>query len=218
MRASQLSAEYAGNRVNSFSSISEDAILANITLTLFKGPDSATSTLPKNIQEAVIEQLRLSQRRLGTSNVYVGSLLTAVPTVQDINECLSSDLNDCPANLSICSNSMGSFSCSCPPGYADRHLEDPLRSGRICQTCEEAYCNQHGICLLDKMGKKICQCTGWYIGSTCQTDGQVVAVACGSSAIAVILIAITLLFLLRWRLVVLSIYWHTISNAYISIL
>ena len=71
----------------------------------------------------------------------------------------------------------------------------------MCETCEDAFCNQHGLCLLSDAGKKTCQCNGWYIGTHCETDGQVVAVACGSSAIALILIAVTLVFLLRWRYV-----------------
>ncbi|OQV23280.1 hypothetical protein BV898_02731 [Hypsibius exemplaris] len=200
MRATGFVNEYAGSKLNTFASISEDGLLANVTLNLFKSSTTTAdpSNLPTVLQQTATEQLRLSQRRLGESSLYVGSLLTAIPGVQDINECLTPDLNDCPANASTCSNNIGSFSCTCRPGYGDRHASDPLRMGRSCETCEESYCNQHGICLLDSKGQKVCQCNGWYIGTTCQTDGQVVAVACGSSAIAVILIAITLVFLLRW--------------------
>ena len=201
MRMSKLGTDYAGSRLNSFSAIADDGLLANTTITLFKGLTTEEPvSLPATIQEVATQQLTFLQRRLGNSNLYVGSLLTVVPGVQDINECSSPELNNCPANVSTCSNTVGSFVCACRPGYGDRHAGDPLRSGRTCETCEEAYCNLHGVCLLDGAGGgKICRCNGWYIGATCGTDGQVVAVACGSSAIAVILIAITLVFLLRWR-------------------
>ncbi|GAU89139.1 hypothetical protein RvY_01724-2 [Ramazzottius varieornatus] len=202
MRATSFAPQYVGSHVNSFSAFAED-LLANVTVTFFPPSNLLSDTnslaLTTRLQEAILDKLRESERRLGISNVYVSSLLTAVAGVQDINECAFRDLNDCAANNSICTNTPGTFLCTCRAGYGDRYASDPLRSGRVCETCEDAFCNQHGICLLSDAGKKTCQCNGWYIGTHCETDGQVVAVACGSSAIALILIAVTLVFLLRWR-------------------
>lgn len=182
--------------VNWFGPFSE-GILANITVTFVKTADGDPSTLPTHLQEILLDSLRRSERRLGESHLFVGNLLNAVPGVQDINECISGDLNDCNASA-VCSNMPGSYMCTCKPGYADRHGSDPLRSGRTCEACEEAFCSQRGVCLMGPSGKT-CQCNGWHLGVNCQTDGQVVAVACGSCALAVILIAIALIFLLRWR-------------------
>ncbi|XP_055332861.1 uncharacterized protein LOC129584639 isoform X2 [Paramacrobiotus metropolitanus] len=191
-----LNTAFVSSRLNSFAPFSDD-LLANSTVLLLKNRVNVDGTqLSRHLQEVMLEGLRKNERRLGKSRLFVSNFLNAVPGVQDIDECLSTDLNDCNASA-VCSNTPGSYSCTCKPGYGDRFAGDPVLAGRSCEPCEEAYCNQHGVCLMTSTGKT-CQCNGWYIGATCQTDGQVVAVACGSSAVALILIAVTLIFLLRW--------------------
>lgn len=49
----------------------------------------------------------------------------------DIDECGSQKLNDCP-HSSICTNTEGSYYCSCMPGYYDDSSFYFLLAGRYC--------------------------------------------------------------------------------------
>jgi hypothetical protein len=44
------------------------------------------------------------------SNVYINSIL-------DINECAADNLNSCDKTLGVCTNTDGSYTCQCKPGY-----------------------------------------------------------------------------------------------------
>jgi len=63
----------------------------------------------------------------------------------DLDECVSSELNDCHPSAS-CTNTFGGFTCSCNPGLKDPHRDNPERSGRICLTCPSTHCNNRGTC------------------------------------------------------------------------
>ncbi|CAH1254029.1 COL6A3 [Branchiostoma lanceolatum] len=49
-------------------------------------------------------------------------------TFEDFDECQNETNNDCSAN-GFCTNTVGSFMCSCKPGYTDQQLN---RTGRVC--------------------------------------------------------------------------------------
>lgn len=104
----------------------------------------------------------------------------------------------------MCTNVWGSFHCQCIQGLRDPWSDQAQRSGRECQTCPDAYCNNRGTCSFDPSGtNQICECLGSYYGAQCEVDGEVLAVAIGASVIAVIIIVLTLICLVMW-----SRRWH----------
>ncbi|XP_068710852.1 adhesion G protein-coupled receptor E2-like isoform X3 [Montipora foliosa] len=88
---------------------------------------------------------------------------------QDLNECLSEDLNSCPSNT-VCINTIGSHKCSCLPGYK--------RSGRACKDIDECSlrihnCSVNATCN-NTIGSFNCNCLKGFQGDgeTC-TDVDV---------------------------------------------
>ncbi|CAH1773875.1 unnamed protein product [Owenia fusiformis] len=101
---------------------------------------------------------------LGNSTIFASSTTSAL-IVSDIDECASSELNDCDANA-ICSNSAGSFTCSCNSGFSD--IPATNRPGRICtEQCNDTTCLNDGVCL-ERLGNTTeCICKDGFIGETC---------------------------------------------------
>ena len=52
---------------------------------------------------------------------------------------------------------------------------------------------------MDTAGARVCECEGNFYGDQCQIDGEVLAVAIGTSVAAVIIIVLTLVCLCMWR-------------------
>ncbi|KPI96671.1 Protocadherin Fat 4 [Papilio xuthus] len=117
---------------------------------------------------------------------------------QDVDECASSDLNDCH-QLAACTNTWGAFKCMCPDTTLDA-AEGSGRAGRECRACSASHCSDRGVCRYAN-GQPYCSCTSGYYGSTCEVDGEVVGVAVGASLAAALVIALTLAALLSWS-------WH----------
>lgn len=63
----------------------------------------------------------------------------------DLDECASSELNDCHSSA-VCTNNWGGFTCTCNPGLKDPHKDDLNESGRTCISCPSTYCNNRGSC------------------------------------------------------------------------
>lgn len=121
----------------------------------------------------------------------------------DVDECSSSELNDCHPNAN-CTNVWGSFRCKCTQGLRDPWSDHLQRAGRECLSCSSSYCNNRGNCRYDDAGTQLmCECTGNYYGSQCEIDGDVLVVAIGASVIAVVIITLTLICLVMW-----SKRWH----------
>ncbi|XP_071481004.1 uncharacterized protein [Diadema antillarum] len=90
--------------------------------------------------------------------------------VQDANECEDEGGNDCSANA-LCTNTDGSYSCTCLPGYADGASADIL-PGRMCidiDECSSGPCTNGGTCT-DDINGYLCSCVIGFEGITCEID------------------------------------------------
>lgn len=63
----------------------------------------------------------------------------------DLDECASSELNDCHSSAT-CANSWGGFTCACKQGFKDPQKNDPSNAGRSCLSCPSSHCNNRGTC------------------------------------------------------------------------
>lgn len=144
--------------------------------------------------------LGVIQRRnnnIGNSALYVTTLEGAVSYLHDLNECQSKELNDCHKHA-ICINSWGRFLCTCEPGFRDPLSNQPLRAGRICESCPKSFCNNQGNCSYTNEGIQRCLCDKTHFGSQCEIDEKVLIVAIVASTAAVIVIVLTLTCLVMW--------------------
>ncbi len=83
----------------------------------------------------------------------------------DIDECTNNPCN----NGSSCTNTPGSFICTCVVGY----------TGDICDVvndCTTTSCQNGGICQ-DEVNGFQCECPAGFSGSTCETEGEEVSSA-----------------------------------------
>lgn len=127
-----------------------------------------------------LKKLLLFFSKIGDSPLLVDSV--ALPRLDDVNECADPQLNDCSRNAR-CINDLGTFSCTCKPGFEDRYaLASQLANskssasnsqlnnqknlvmklGRVCLGCSPAYCSNRGECSI-RNGEKFCQCKGLLI-------------------------------------------------------
>lgn len=200
MSMTPFSDEYMGASVNSIYqgdiSQGQGGVFVNTTLKLTYEPRTARPSLAGELQKQLLGVIHRRNNNIGNSVLYVDSPTGSISNLQDLDECASSELNDCHSSAT-CANNFGGFSCVCQPGFKDPHKNDPNESGRVCLSCPTTHCNNRGLCSYqgDEMQ---CACTGNYYGSQCEIDGEVLGVAIGASVAALIIIVLTLVCLVMW--------------------
>ncbi|XP_076679014.1 calcium-binding EGF-like domain-containing protein pawn isoform X2 [Andrena cerasifolii] len=200
MSMTPFSDEYMGSSINAVYqgdvSQGQGGVFVNATLKLTHEPRTIRPSLAGELQRHLLGVIHRRSNNIGNSALYVDSPPGSISNLQDLDECASSELNDCHSSA-ICANSWGGFTCSCNPGLKDPHKDDPNESGRTCISCPSTYCNNRGSCSYqgDQMQ---CTCTGNYYGAQCEVDGEVLGVAIGASVAALIIIVLTLVCLVMW--------------------
>lgn len=175
----------------------EGGIFVNVTLKLSETGETVRPQLRNDIQKHLLGVIHRRNNNIGNSALYVESPTGAVSHLQDVDECSTTELNDCHAEA-VCTNVWGSFACECQLGYRDPWHDQPHRAGRECLSCPDSVCNNRGTCHYSEEGKETCECVGNYYGSQCEIDGEVLGVAIGASVAAVIIIVLTLVCLIMW--------------------
>ncbi|XP_015609359.1 uncharacterized protein LOC107274607 isoform X2 [Cephus cinctus] len=200
MSMTPFSDEYMGSLVNNIYqgdvSQGQGGVFVNATLKLTYEPRTARPALAGELQRHLLGVIHRRNNNIGNSALYVDSPPGSISNLQDLDECVSSELNDCHSSA-ICTNTWGGFTCSCNPGLKDPHKDDPNEAGRFCLSCPSTHCNNRGTCSYqgDQMQ---CTCTGNYYGAQCEVDGEVLGVAIGASVAALIIIVLTLVCLVMW--------------------
>ncbi|XP_060808691.1 uncharacterized protein LOC106138575 [Amyelois transitella] len=169
-------------------------VFVNYTILLQETPETQRQAIATDIQKHILGVIRRRSNNVGTSAVFVDTPAGSVLPLRDVDECASSDLNDCH-QLAFCTNTWGGFRCACPDTTLDGMPQG--RPGRECRACSPSHCNERGECRYSN-NQPYCSCSSGYYGSTCEVDGEVVGVAVGASLAAAIVIALTLAFLLSW--------------------
>ena len=173
-------------------------VFVNLTLMIEENGETTRPAVRGDIQRHLLGVIHRRNNNIGNSALYVESPPGSVSQIQDLDECTSPDLNDCNSDA-MCSNVWGGFRCECDRGFRDPHYDQPQRAGRECLSCADTFCNNRGQCSFDAVGNQVCTCNGSYYGSTCEVDGEVLAVAVGASVAAIIIIILTLICLVMWR-------------------
>lgn len=177
-------------------------VFVNLTLMLEENGETLRSSLKGDVQRHLLGVIHRRNNNIGNSALYVESPPGSVSALQDLDECMSNELNDCHPEAT-CTNIFGSFRCECPNGLRDPWMDQVSRAGRDCQSCSDTFCNNRGTCSYDLGGSQVCTCLGSFYGSQCEIDGEVLGVAIGASVCAVIIIVLTLVCLVMW-----SRRWH----------
>ncbi|XP_031784910.1 uncharacterized protein LOC100122207 [Nasonia vitripennis] len=192
--------EHVGTSINNIYqgdvSQGQGGVFVNATLKLAYEPRTARPTLAGELQKHLLGVIQRRYNNIGSSALYVDSPAGSISNLQDLDECASSELNDCHSSAT-CTNTWGGFICTCNPGFKDPHKGDQSTSGRSCLSCPNSHCNNRGTCSYqgDQMQ---CSCTGNYYGAQCEVDGEVLGVAIGASVAALIIIVLTLVCLVMW--------------------
>ncbi|XP_025266984.1 uncharacterized protein LOC105249668 isoform X1 [Camponotus floridanus] len=200
MSMTPFSDEFMGSLINNVYqgdvSQGQGGVFMNATLKLIYEARTIRPSLAGELQRHLLGVIHRRNNNIGNSALYVDSPPGSISNLQDLDECVSSELNDCHPSAS-CTNTFGGFTCSCNPGLKDPHRDNPERTGRICLTCPSTHCNNRGTCSYqgDQMQ---CACTGNYYGAQCEVDGEVLGVAIGASVAALIIIVLTLVCLVMW--------------------
>ncbi|XP_040563775.1 uncharacterized protein [Lepeophtheirus salmonis] len=195
MALTSFSTAYIGNTVNRFFSLN-GKVTVNITLEMFQSPYTTSPVIKRDIQHKLIQVIQARNSNIGNGNLYVDGPLNPIPGVADLDECTEPEMNDC-SERATCINKFGTYTCRCKKGYGDHFEDDEDRRGRYCQSCSADNCSGRGFCSIQD-GAKICECKGNYYGSSCEIDGDVLAVAIGASVTAVVIIVLTLVCLCLW--------------------
>ncbi|XP_026325398.1 uncharacterized protein LOC113234311 isoform X2 [Hyposmocoma kahamanoa] len=169
-------------------------VFVNYTILMQETPETLRSAIATDIQKHLLGVIRRRSNNVGASALWVDTPAGAVLPLNDLDECASSDTNDCHP-LATCTNTWGGFRCACPDSTLD--AAPGARAGRDCKACAASHCNERGQCRY-KDGQPYCSCSSGYYGSTCEVDGEVVGVAVGASLAAALVIALTLAALLSW--------------------
>ncbi|RLU26602.1 hypothetical protein DMN91_000398 [Ooceraea biroi] len=200
MSMTPFSDEYMGSLINNVYqgdvSQGQGGVFVNATLKLTYEPRTTRPSLAGELQRHLLGVIHRRNNNIGNSALYVDSPPGSISNLQDLDECASSELNDCHSSAS-CTNTFGGFTCACNPGLKDPHKDDPNETGRMCLACPSSHCNNRGTCSYqgDQMQ---CACTGNYYGAQCELDGEVLGVAIGASVAALIIIVLTLVCLVMW--------------------
>lgn len=174
----------------------QGGVFVNATLKLAHESRTSRSSLAGELQRHLLGVIHRRNNNIGSSALYVESPAGSISNLQDLDECASSELNDCHS-LATCTNTWGGFICTCSAGFKDPHKSDPTDAGRVCLSCPSSHCNNRGTCSYQS-DQMQCSCTGNYYGAQCEIDGEVLAVAIGVSVAALIIIIITLVCLIMW--------------------
>jgi hypothetical protein len=83
-------------------------VFLNLTLMIEEGLQTMQPNIRNEIQRHLIGVIHRRNNNIGNSALYVDSPPGSVSAVQDLNECLHYDLNDCHPEAS-CMNLWGSF-------------------------------------------------------------------------------------------------------------
>ncbi|XP_069363967.1 uncharacterized protein pwn isoform X1 [Maniola hyperantus] len=189
--------DFVSGTVNSIHKGDEDhrGVYVNYTVLMQETPETLRTAVATDIQKHIIGVIRRRSNNIGASALWVDSVAGSVLPLVDLDECTSSDFNDCHA-LAVCTNTWGAFRCACPDTTLDVSTV-AHRSGRDCRACAASHCSERGVCRYTN-GQPYCTCTSGYYGSTCEMDGEVIGVAVGASLAAALVIALTLAALLSW--------------------
>ncbi|XP_050591420.1 uncharacterized protein LOC126922673 isoform X2 [Bombus affinis] len=200
MSMTPFSDEYMGSFINGVYqgdvSQGQGGVFVNATLKLTYEPRTIRPSLAGELQRHLLGVIHRRSNNIGNSALYVDSPPGSISNLQDLDECASSELNDCHSSA-VCTNNWGGFTCTCNPGLKDPHKDDPNESGRTCISCASTYCNNRGSCSYQGDHMQ-CTCSGNYYGTQCEVDGEVLGVAIGASVAALIIIVLTLVCLIMW--------------------
>ncbi|KAK2720205.1 uncharacterized protein LOC136036316 isoform X2 [Artemia franciscana] len=175
----------------------KDRMAANITVSFEASPITSSPSFRSELQRQITNTIEGFSNRLGSSQLFVEGSQSPVIAIDDIDEC-QIGLHDCPHNAN-CRNKIGSFYCACKIGFVDKKDLDQRMTGRFCvpATCSNDYCNKRGECRMEG-ARKVCLCRGSFGGAQCDIDKEVVGVAAGASATAILIIILTLVGLCWW--------------------
>ncbi|XP_063978389.1 uncharacterized protein LOC135163117 [Diachasmimorpha longicaudata] len=192
--------EYMGSSINGIYqgdvSQGQGGVFVNATVKLTLETRTARPSLAGELQKQLLGVIHRRNNNIGKSAVFVKTPAGSISNLQDLDECASSELNDCHSSA-VCSNVWGGFVCACKPGLKDPHSEDSEKAGRVCRSCPASHCNNRGSCSYQG-NVEHCTCAGNYYGVKCDIDGELVAVAIGASVAALIIIILTLVCLVMW--------------------
>ncbi|XP_049306875.1 mucin-5AC isoform X8 [Bactrocera dorsalis] len=201
MSMTPYSDEFMDARVNNIyrgdPNLGGSGVFVNMTIKLDESVETLRPNLRADVQKHLLGVLHRRNNNIGNSVLYVSSPEGSITALHDLDECQSRELNDCHASAS-CSNSWGSFRCSCEIGLRDPWADQPQRAGRDCQSCPDSYCNNRGTCSYNEEGNQVCACDSSHYGGQCEIDGEVLGVAIGASLAAVVIIVLTLVCLIMW--------------------
>ncbi|CAD1469285.1 unnamed protein product, partial [Heterotrigona itama] len=149
MSMTPFSDEYMGSFINGVYqgdvSQGQGGVFVNATLKLTYEPRTIRSSLAGELQRHLLGVIHRRSNNIGNSALYVDSPPGSISNLQDLDECASSELNDCHSSA-VCTNNWGGFTCTCNPGLKDPHKDDANESGRTCISCPSTYCNNRGSC------------------------------------------------------------------------
>lgn len=190
--------EFVGGSVNSIhrGDINNQGVFVNYTILIQESPETLRSAIATEIQKHIVGVIRRRSNNVGASAVWVDTPAGSVLPLQDLDECASSELNDCH-QLAICTNTWGGFRCTCLETTRDSSAGELTRAGRFCESCPASFCSDRGVCTYNN-NQPQCSCTAGYLGSSCEVDGEVLGVSVGASVCALLVIAVTLYCLMAW--------------------
>ncbi|KAK0084705.1 hypothetical protein PV325_006553 [Microctonus aethiopoides] len=200
MSMTPFSDEYMGSSINSVYqgdiSKGQGGVFVNATLKLTYESRTSRPSVASELQRHLVGVIHRRNNNIGNSAVYVDTPVGSISSLQDLDECASSELNDCNSSA-VCINNWGGFTCTCNAGLKDPHKDEINESGRSCISCPSSHCNNRGTCSYQGNIMQ-CSCTGNNYGAQCEIDGEVLGVAIGASVAALIIIILTLICLVMW--------------------
>ena len=136
----------------------------------------------EKMRDSIEQSIKNTKLPLG-SDVMVSRV-----TIDDFDECSSGEYNDC-SNKAVCTNTKGSYNCSCMAGYLDI-TPASLLPGRICSgaSTECELCNRNGQCVLDSQ-EVSCNCNAWFAGKNCQINLKLLLIVGAVSVCLMMIIA-----------------------------
>ncbi|CAH2084286.1 unnamed protein product [Euphydryas editha] len=173
--------DFISGSVNSIHKGDEEnhGIFVNYTILMQETAETARPAVAADIQRHLLGVIKRRTNNIGNSALWVDAPLGSVLPLADLDECSSTELNDCH-KLAVCTNTWGAFKCACP--------DTTLDAAGVAGAAESARIRPHPYCT----------CSSGYYGSSCEMDGEVIGVSVGASLAAALVIALTLAALLSW--------------------